>query len=223
MCARTRSSTADERRREHSEYRLILIVDIEEFSAPHRDDTTRLRLQADLHRLLTAALSQSGIDAAQYTMRSTGDGWLVLIDPAVGKPRVVGLVANRLAVRLRRRNRRAGLADQLRVRLVVHAGDLLVDPDERMVGDQLNFAFRLLDAQQLRVLLKLATGPVVVCASDDVHRQVIAQRHERLDPAAFEPVWLECKQTRGLGWVRVPDESGVVARAGLLAAEVPVS
>jgi hypothetical protein len=37
-----------------------------------------------------------------------------------------------------------------------------------------------------------------------VYRQVVAQRHEGLDPAVFEPVWLVRKKTRGLGWVRAP-------------------
>jgi hypothetical protein len=57
----------------------------------------------------------------------------------------------------------------------------------------------------------------LACVSDAVYQQVIAQRHEGLDPAVYEPVWLECKSVRALGWVRSPGEPGVAARAGLLA------
>jgi hypothetical protein len=195
-------------------------VDIEEFSAAYRNDTIRVRLQASLQGLLTTTFSATGIDEAQFTMDTTGDGWLVTIAPAVGKPRILGPVVDRLAAGLRRRNRRADQAERLRLRLVLHAGDLLSDQVGGFVGDQLNFAFRLLDAQQFRVLLERASGPVVACVSDEVYRQVIAQRHEGLDPAAFEPVWFECKKARALGWVRAPGESGLAGRAGLFAKDV---
>jgi hypothetical protein len=120
-----------------------------------------------------------------------------------------------LAVGLRKQNRRSDVAKRLRVRLVVHAGDLLVAADGELVGAELNFAFRLLDAQQLRILLKQASGPLVMCASDALYRQVVAQRHEGLDPAAFESIWLTHKKTRAMGWVRAPGESGLVARVRL--------
>jgi hypothetical protein len=216
VCAKRRLSKTDEWTRERSSYRIILITDIEDFDGKHRDDAIRAELRIRLRQLLTCALSETGIRNAEYRMRTTGDGWLVTIDPLVGKPRVLGPVVDRLAVGLRKQNRRPDLARQLRVRLVIHAGDLLVASDGELVGAELNFAFRLLDAQQLRTLLKQASGPLVTCASDALYRQVVAQRHEGLDPADFEPVWLIHKKTRALGWVRAPGESGLAARAGLL-------
>jgi len=173
-------------------------------------------MRADLRRYLTAALNGAGIDEWQNTMASTGDGWLITIDPAVGKPRILGSVVDCLRAGLREQNRRVEIAERMRVRLVIHAGDMLIDQDGHF-GDQLNYAFRLLDAQELRALLKEASGPLLVCVSDVVFRQVVAQRHEGLDPADFDPVWLNSKRTHGLGWVRAPGESGLAARAGLLA------
>jgi hypothetical protein len=195
---------------------VILIVDIEDYSASYRNDAIRVRLRADLVEFLSAALSHTGIDKARYTMHSTGDGLLVTIDPVVGKPRILGTV-NRFAADLRHHNGRTDLAGRLRVRSVLHAGDLLVEADGHLTGDQLNFAFRLLDAQQLRVLLRQASGPLLVCVSDAVYKEVIAQRHEGLDPAAYEAVRLKCKNVRGRGWVRAPGDPGLVARVGLLA------
>jgi hypothetical protein len=214
--AKTPSGVADGRWSGRSEYRVILVADIEEYGAPYRNDPIRVRLHADLRELLTAALSGIGIDTAQYTMDSTGDGWLLTIDPAVGKPRLLGPVMDLLTDSLRERNGRTDLAGRLRVRLVLHAGDMLV-ADGYLVGGQVIFAFRLLDAEQLRVLLKQTSGPLLVCVSDAVYQQVIAQRHEGLDPAAYEPVRLEHKNVHGLGWVRAPDEPGLAARAGFLA------
>jgi hypothetical protein len=200
--------TTDKCTRERSAYCIILIVDIEDFSGKHRDDAIRAELRIRLRQLLTSALGEMGIRDAQYTMRTTGDGWLVTIDPVVGKPRILGPVVDRVAVGLRKHNRRPDLAKRLRVRLVVHAGDLLVAADGELVGAELNFAFRLLDAHQLRALLKQTSAPLVMCVSDAVYRQVVAQRHEGLNPTDFEPVWLMRKKTRAMVWVRTPGESG---------------
>jgi hypothetical protein len=161
-------------------------------------------------------LGGSGIDDTQYTMHSTGDGWLISIDPQVGKPRIVGPVVDRLAAGLRRQNRQADGAGRLRVRLVLHAGDLLLDERGDLVGDQVNLAFRLLDSPQLRVLLKHAAGSLVICVSDAVFRHVVAQRHEGLNPTLFVPVRLGSKRTRGLGWICAPGEPDLATRAGLL-------
>ncbi len=121
-----------------------------------------------------------------------------------------------------KQNNEATMAERLRVRLVLHAGDLLMDDrDGSLDGNVLVFAARLLNADGLRLLLRHASGPLLVCVSDAIYQQVIAQRHESLDPADYEPVWLECKDSiRRLAWVRVPGESGVAALAGLLAADV---
>jgi hypothetical protein len=203
LSATTPLGAADAWMRGRSEYRIILAVDIEEYGAPHRDDSIRVLLQADLRRLLAAALSDSGIDSAQYSMDSTGDGWLVTLDPAIGKPRILGPMVDRLAAGLRERNAEIDMAGRLRIRLVLHAGDLLVAAGQ-FVGGQVILAFRLLNAERLRVLLRRASGPLLVCVSDTVYQQVIAQRHEGLEPAAYEPVWLACKNVRVLGWVRFP-------------------
>jgi hypothetical protein len=214
MCMNPQSGTADD-----CQYRTILITDIKDYTAEYRDDATRWRLRADLRGLTVRALGGSGIDGARYVMTTTGDGLLVMIDPAVSKPRILGPVVDRLDAGLREHNRQVGMPEQLFIRLVVHAGDVLVDQDGPL-GVQLNQAFRLLDAQQLRVLLNETSGPLLSCVSDEVRRQVIAQRHGGLDPDAFEPVWLDMKHARGLGWVRAPREPGLAARTGLLAEDV---
>lgn len=202
-----------------SQNQTILITDIEDFSAQHRDDAIRARLRARLRRLIATALRDVGIENARYSMYTTGDGLLVAIDPAASKPRLLGPMVERLVVGLRVQNGQVDAPERLRIRLVLHAGDVLFDEDGPF-GNQLNFAFRLLDSQVLRDLLKQASGPLLVCVSDSVYQQVIAQRHEGLNPNAFEAVWLESKATRGLGWVQSPGESGVAARTGFLATDI---
>ncbi len=109
----------------------------------------------------------------------------------------------------------------MRARLVLHAGDLLIDDrDGNLDSNVLVFAARLLEADGLRVLLKHASGPLLVCVSDAIYQQVIVQQHEGLNPADYEKVRLACKDSiRRFAWVRAPGESGLAAGAGLLATD----
>lgn len=198
-----------------SEYRSILLIDVEAYSAQDRNDVVRSRLRAALRRLIAHVIDETGIELSQYAAQTTGDGLFVTIHPAVGKPRILIQAIDALSLGLCRHNRLAVAAERLRVRVVVHAADLLIDPDGPL-GDQVNLAFRLLDSRELRMLLQRADGPMVLCVSDILYRQVIFQRHEGLDPSDFESIWLESKGIRELGWVRAPGESGLVARSGLL-------
>jgi len=197
----------------------MLILDIEEYGAPYRTDAIRFWLCFRLRQFLTSALNSCGINERQYAMAKSGDGWLVAVDAAVGKPPILGPVMDQFAAGLQKQNHEVSMKEQLRVRLVLHAGDLLIDEQHGdLEGNVLVLAARLLDADKLRVLLKQASGPLLVCVSDAIYQQVIAQRHEGLDPADYEPVWLESKDAiPRLGWVRAPGESGLAARVGLLA------
>ena len=216
MCPETQLGAADGFLWGQSQYRTILITDIEDFSAQDRNDAIRARLRSRLRRLVVSALRDSGIESAQFIIYTTGDGLLIVIDPAVSKPRILGPTVDRFVMSLRTQNSQVGDSERLRIRLVLHAGDVLVDEDGPF-GNQLNVAFRLLDSQVLRDLLRQASGPLLVCVSDSVFQQVVAQRHGGLDPTAFEAVWLESKSTRGLGWIQAPGESGLASRTGYLA------
>lgn len=201
--------------------RTMLITDIEDYGASYRTDAIRFGLCPRLGQFLSSALTSAGIDEPQFDMHRRGDGWLVAIDAAVGKPSILGPVVDQLAAVLRKQNEETPMAEQLRVRLALHAGDLLIDVrDGNLDGNVIVVAARLVDAEQMRLLLRQASGPLLVCVSNPIYQQVIAQRHEGLDPADYEPVWLDCKDAvRRRAWVRSPGESGVAARAGLLAAD----
>ena len=84
----------------------------------------------------------------------------------------------------------------------------------------MNFAFKLLDAEVLRRLLGSARGPLQLCVSEVVYRQVIEQRHEGLDPEQVEAAWLDAKGQREIAWVRAPGDPGLVARTGLSVSDV---
>jgi hypothetical protein len=105
------------------------LIDIEEYSARHRDDTIRARLRADLRHMVTTALRNSAINDTQYETQTIGDGLLVTINASVGKPRILGGVMDHLAADLQDYNRAAEAAKRLRVRSVLHAAEVLIDAD----------------------------------------------------------------------------------------------
>jgi class 3 adenylate cyclase len=165
-------------------YRTILILDIEQFGRTDRDDQVRVRLRRTLREVLAEALGEAGIPTERYSTSDTGDGLLVLVDPAIPTARVVRAMLDLFAAAVAEHNRLARAVAQLRVRAAIHAGQLLLD-QQGATGEQLNLAFRLLDAPQLRARLAQAPTPTMVCVSDDVYRQVVRQRHLWLDPEAF--------------------------------------
>lgn len=201
--------------RVRSAYRSLLIADIQGYSAPERHDTIRSRWRATLRQEISRTLRSVGIDARRHDSQTTGDGLLVSIDPAIGKPTILGPVVDDLATALAAHNRLANASEQLRIRMVVHAADMLIDVDGPF-GDQVNFAFRMLCAERFRTLRRIAKGPVLACVSDLVYRQVVAQRHEGMDPSEFEALLFDSKGVHDVGWIRAPGEPGLVARSGIL-------
>lgn len=93
---------------------------------------------------------------------------------------------------------------RLRLRIAVHDGHVLTDA-HGFTGDDINHAFRLLDAHATRAVL--AANPAadaVLVVSDAVHYGVIRHGYEGIDPAAWQPVRVHAKETRTRAWVYLP-------------------
>jgi HEAT repeat protein len=201
-----------------SGHRTLLVVDIERYGDPVRDDQTRIHLRESLRDALIEALNGSGIGRPEH-MNDTGDGWLVVLD-ADAKVPVLEAVTSSLPQALRAHGVGTSGDERLRVRAVVHAGEVLFD-DGVPVGKQVNRAFRMVEAHTLRACLHAASGSLVVGLSDYVYENVVHQRHAGLDRSLFEPVLVEVKEERCTVWVYAPGDPGVAARAGVIHAVGP--
>jgi len=200
------------------EHRSILAVDIEGFGRLDRTDPIRLGLHRQLRALLERALTSVGIPLQACELHDTGDGFIVSISSQVPKTRLLDPLPASLARRLARYNRTAPAARRLRLRLVVHAGEVLRDPQAN-VGDAVIFACRLLDAQQLRACLAATDAPLVVGVSEWIYTEVVRHGYGRIDPAGYQPVGFASKDTAGRAWVHVPGDPDAVGRAGLTRGE----
>lgn len=192
--------------------RTIFVVDIEHFNRPNWYDTLRLDLRGLMHTMVVEAFTAANIDGELYRAENLGDGVLVLIDPTVPKSTVLARVVPELTAGLRRHNTACEPEHVLRLRVVVHAGDLALD-HIGAVGAELNYAFRLLNSDLLRRCLAATEAPLVLMVSRLIHHHVVRHRYEGLDPEAYEPVRVSDKDVvRAPAWVHAPDDRGVAAR-----------
>jgi Ca-activated chloride channel family protein len=186
-------------------HRSILAVDIEGFSRAERDDDIRSWLRRHLNESLERALASVGLSPDRVIQQDTGDGTICLID--TDQTSLVVDAVEALTRGLRRYNRKASDLASLRLRVVVHDGDVVLD-DSGMSGDAVNLACRLLDSELLRGRLRADPGDLVLMVSDPLYREVIAQCHcDSYERSHFERVQVEHKGSRVQAWaLRPPDE-----------------
>ena len=121
-----------------------------------------------------------------------GDGLLVLLRPVdeIPKPVLLSHLIPALARLLAAYNSRISPADQpriLRLRAVIHAGEVHCDVNG-LFGEDLDVAFRLLDAPRFKAELKSATVPLALVASDYIYQSVISHGYDGIDDTGIPPV-----------------------------------
>jgi AAA ATPase domain len=191
-------------------HRTILALDIEGSTRPGRRDVDRLRMRAALYHLLERCLRRAGVQPAEYQRSDQGDGVLVLLSPEIPKTRVLPGLILRLAAGLDRYNRSASAASRLRLRAVMHAGEIASDAHGHASKD-LNLTFRLLDSDLLRDCLANAPTSLVLLVSDSIHSDIVAQGYGGIDPEAFQPVQVARKNIRARARLYLPGRNNAIA------------
>jgi hypothetical protein len=162
----------------------------------------------------------SGITARHLEPHSDrGDGVLVLIRPHddVPKTLVLGRLIPILTAFLIEHNASATRPElRLRLRAVMHAGEIHLD-DRGFYGDDLDVAFRLLEAPRLKKALKEAVGsPLVLVVSEQIFHTIIRQGYFEED--SYQPLGrVRVGNRHRRGWVHFPapfypDRPGAIRR-----------
>jgi hypothetical protein len=193
-------------------YRSILALDIE--GSTQRTNRVKGELREEVYRLVTAALVMAGIDS-QYCDPFTdrGDGVLILLRPAdeLPKPLLLSRLIPALDVLLVAHNSGISPAEHpriLRLRAVIHAGEVHYDGNG-FFGEDLDVAFRLLDAPRFKAHLKSAATPLALVASDYIYHSIIRHGYDGIDGAEFLPlVTVTVGEQRRKGWVYLPPTGG---------------
>jgi tetratricopeptide (TPR) repeat protein len=180
----------------HAVHRTILVVDVERYGSPTRTDRDRVAVRASLYRFLEATLPWADCDS-----QNCGDGVLVVIPPAVPKSVLIESFPGRLARELREHNATHDGAQQIRLRLALHAGEVRYD-EHGVVGTPVNHAFRLLDAKAFKTEFSRAEGPLGVITSSWFFEEVV--RHSDAS-AEYRPIRVTVKETDTVAWVLLGD------------------
>jgi hypothetical protein len=186
-------------------HRLIVAVDIE--GSTKRTNPAKGALRRSLYGLLEQALEATGIAARHLEPHTDrGDSVLILIRPHddVPKTLVLGHLIPMLTALLIEHNAAVTRPElRLRLRAVVHAGEVHED-EKGFYGDDLDVAFRLLDAPKVKMALKEAiASPLVLVISEEIFHAIVQQGY--LDAGPYRPLGrIRVGYRNRRGWVHIP-------------------
>ena len=194
-------------------HRSIMAVDIE--GSTRRTNPVKEELREEVYRLVVEALYVAGIGSHHHDpLTDRGDGVLVLLRPAdeLPKPLLLSRLIPILASLLAAHNSGISPADQprvLRLRAVIHAGEVHYD-ENGPFGEDLDVAFRLLDAPRFKTHLRNATVPLALVASDYIYQTIIRHGYDGIAEEEYLPlVTVNVGFQRRKGWVQLPYAGGL--------------
>ncbi|MEV4506216.1 hypothetical protein [Streptomyces klenkii] len=204
--------------------RTILLLDIERFS--RRDDVVQAVLRRTLNTVVDRTLVTAGVEATQQYREDRGDGLIVLISGDVAKTAVLRALLTVTPALLHDHNRLASAGAQMRLRMVLAAGEVAHDPQAGttggLVGHDLNQAFRLLDSDALRrALAGRADGDCVLAVSTPVYEGVVRHGHHGVRPELFRRTEVTVKDGVLSAWIQGGGEEAGVAGGGAAGAASP--
>jgi hypothetical protein len=193
-------------------YRAILALDIE--SSTSRPNSIKAELRSRTYELFEAALRRAGIGTSHRDkFIDRGDGVLALIHPVDQVPKALLLnravpVLSRLLADYNASLPRFGYPErQLRIRVVMHAGEVHYDANG-CFGEALDVAFRLLDAVRVKRALRETADPLILVISGDIYNSVVRHGYDGIDQQAFHPmVRVHVAGKRFPGWIHLPEQA----------------
>src|SRR5262245_15542337 len=154
--------------------RTIVLVDVASFTHPDRTERHHKVVRNGLYEALKGAFANVGVDWDACHHEDRGDGTMILVPADVPALSLADPMLDRVVAALRDHNAIHAAEASIRLRLVLHSGQISFD-SEGASGLALNFAFRLLDAPVVKTRLRDSKGILAVVASEDFYRNVIKQ------------------------------------------------
>ncbi|TDD62601.1 hypothetical protein [Actinomadura rubrisoli] len=179
----------------------LAAIDICGFGA-RSDAGTQLHLRREMYALLVQACEITGVPWQDCYREDRGDGALFAVPPEVAADHLLDPFAHHMTALLRRYNRLAGPATRLKLRGAVHIGRVHRD-DHGVAGPALVHLFRLLDAPAFRRIAGSAAADLAMIVSDRLYTDV-TDSGGLIDPAAYTPRRITCKETRTRAWIWSP-------------------
>lgn len=168
------------------------------------NDRAQLHARTALNEMVRIAFQETSIAWRKLAVEDGGDGMIVLVPATMSKVDLIGSVVPRLTAALREHNAMGDLVPRIRLRVAIHAGEVLRGPFS-WVGADLIMTCRLVNGQPLyRQLKRHPHADLVLVVSDVIHRAVVRQGHRDIDPAGYTSVVIAVKEMRTRAWLHTP-------------------
>lgn len=185
-------------------HRTIVVVDVEGFGAPSRNNRHQVAVRDGLYRALVGAFEKADIDWSRCRHEDRGDGVLILAPPDLPKSLFAEFLPGALVEALRDHNSRHPDEERIRLRMALNAGDVTED-ENGVSGTAVNLTFRLVETPRLKTALKESKGLLAVISSGYFYDDVM--RHSPpCDLATFQRVHVVVKETDTYAWICRPDD-----------------
>lgn len=187
-----------------STYYAMVVVDIEQFGRRKNPDQHWLRRQ--MYDVLEMAATQAGIPWPDCHRADRGDGVIILIPASVSKEDITESFVRELDTELGTYARRSGESVAMRMRVALHAGDVVRD-DHGWVNAELNTACRLVDLPDLRdALAQAPTARLALIVSDMWFTAVVRHDPGAVDHRDYTRVSITTKELNDWAWIHVPGQ-----------------
>ncbi|MFI6145437.1 hypothetical protein [Streptomyces sp. NPDC051109] len=192
----------------------MLLVDTERFS--DRDDVQQDYLRRMLYRIVDRTLLAAGVDQHLRRRADRGDAITELIDSSAPLTTLLSTLLSTVPAELRSVNRLAADSAQIRLRVVLATGFVLIDEHGEGVGSDLNQAYRLLDGAPLRAALRESTDDFALCVSESVYAGIVRHNHTGIPADRFHRITMESKNGPLSAWLHgmLPADSVPATPAG---------
>ena len=151
-------------------HRTIVVVDVEGFADRRRTNPHQVAVRDGLDRGMRDAFGRAGIPWDDCGHEDRGDGVLILVPAEVPKALLAESLPSALVAALRAHNGAHPAPEQIRLRMVLHAGEIRYD-QHGVTATAVNLAFRLLDASAVKAALANSPGVLAVIASSGFSRR----------------------------------------------------
>ncbi|MEU8213656.1 hypothetical protein AB0B85_31145 [Micromonospora sp. NPDC049044] len=179
------------------------VISIDIVNSSEGGSLRHTRLLVGLHKAVHASVADCPL-GEKWVLRRDGDSMTIAVPPAVSKGEVLGEFPHRLDRELRRFNAERTPQAQLRIRMAVAHGDVVVDGDQLLGGDGLVEAARVRDITPLRLAMDAAPDAYIgLVLPDAVYRTSVRDGDPALMPHAYRQVRASSKRYEGTAWIRL--------------------
>jgi tetratricopeptide (TPR) repeat protein len=182
-------------------HQTIIAVDVEGFGA--RSPWHQRRVRQGLISSVRDAFGRCGLRWEDSHVEDRGDGLLIYLPPDTQNRQLVESLPNELTGRLREHNAGAALEARIRLRMVLHAGEVVRD-EQGVSSSAVVLASRLLNAAALKEALAESRGVLALITSTVFFHDVVAT-YPAANPDIYWQVRVAEKETDTTAWICLPD------------------